>query len=46
VIALVERQQKWRARFRLPRAGKWLGRHEKALIALLENSPRAKALLA
>ena len=45
VIALVERQQKWRAKLRLPREGKWLSRHEKALIALLEKSPGAKTLL-
>ena len=46
VIALVERQQKWRARLKLPREGKWLGRYERALIRLLEKSPRAKTLLA
>jgi DNA topoisomerase-1 len=46
VIALVDRQQKWRARLKLPRAGKWLSRHERALIRLLENGPKAKRLLA
>jgi DNA topoisomerase-1 len=46
VIALVDRQQKWRARFKLPRAGKWLSRHERALIKLLEKGPKAKTLLA
>ena len=46
VIALVERQQKWRARLKLPRDGKWLDRYERALIRLLEKSPRAKTLLA
>ena len=46
VIALVDRQQKWRARLKLPRDGKWLDRHERALIRLLEKSPRAKTLLA
>ena len=46
VIALVERQQKWRARLKLPRDGKWLSRHERALIRLLEKSPRAGTLLA
>jgi len=46
VIALVERQQKWRARLKLPRGGKWLSRHERGLIKLLEKSPKAKALLA
>lgn len=45
VIALVERQQKWRARLRLPRASKWLSRHERALIRLLEKGPRAAKLL-
>src|SRR6185436_9691708 len=46
VITLVERQQKWRARFRLPRESKWLSRYERALIRLLEKGPKAKALLA
>ena len=46
VIALVDRQQKWRAKLKLPRAGKWLDRHERALIRLLEKSPRAGRLLA
>ncbi len=46
VIALVERQQTWRVRLKLPRAGKWLSRHERGLIKLLARSPRAKTLLA
>jgi len=46
VIALVERQQKWRARLKLPRAGKWLDRYERALIRLLDSGPRARTLLA
>ncbi len=46
VIALVERQQKWRARLKVPRDGKWLDRYEKALIRLLEKGPKAKTLLA
>jgi len=46
VIALVERQQKWRARLKLPRAGKWLDRYERALIRLLDRGPRARTLLA
>ena len=46
VIALVDRQQKWRARLKLPREGRWLGRHERALIRLLEKGPKAKKLLA
>jgi DNA topoisomerase-1 len=46
VIALVERQQKWRARLRLPGDGKWLTRYERGLIGLLEKGPRAAKLLA
>jgi len=46
VIALVGRQQKWRARLKLPRGGKWLSRQERGLIRLLEKSPKAKTLLA
>ncbi len=46
VIALVERQQKWRARLKLPRETKWLSRYEYALIKLLEKSPKAGRLLA
>lgn len=45
VIALVDRQQKWRARLRLPRETRWLNRYERALIGLLERSPRANRLL-
>jgi DNA topoisomerase-1 len=46
VIALVDRQQAWRARLKLPRESRWLSRYERALIKLLENSPRADKLLA
>jgi DNA topoisomerase-1 len=46
VIALVDRQQKWRARLKLPRETKWLDRYERGLIKLLAKSPRAKTLLA
>ena len=46
VIALVERQQKWRARLKLPRESKWLDRYERALIRLLEKGPKAEKLLA
>jgi DNA topoisomerase-1 len=46
VIALVDRQQKWRARLKLPKDGKWLSRYERGLIKLLESGPKAKALLA
>ena len=46
VIALVDRQQKWRARLKLPREGKWLDRYERALLTLLAKGPRAGTLLA
>jgi DNA topoisomerase-1 len=46
VIALVDRQQKWRAHLKLPRDSKWLDRYERALIKLLEKSPKAGKLLA
>lgn len=46
VIALVERQQKWRARLRLPRDAQWLNRYERALITLIEKAPKAGKLLA
>ena len=46
VIALVERQQKWRARLKLPRETKWLCRYERLLLKLLERGPRARTLLA
>jgi DNA topoisomerase I len=46
VIALVDRQQKWRDGLRLPRPTRWLAREERALIDLLEDSPRASRLLA
>jgi len=46
VIALVDRQQKWRARLKLPRETKWLSCYERGLIKLLEKSPRAAKLLA
>lgn len=46
VIALVDRQIAWRARLKLPRAGKWLSAEERGLIRLLESGPRAAKLLA
>lgn len=46
VIALVEKQQKWRKRFKPQRATKWLSGYERSLIALLERSPRARTMLA
>jgi DNA topoisomerase-1 len=45
VIALVERQQKWRARVKLPRESKWLDRYERALIRLLGKGPKARTLM-
>jgi len=45
VIALVDRQQKWRARLKLPRETKWLSRYERAFLKVLERSPRAETLL-
>ena len=46
VIALVDRQVKWRAKLKLPRATQWLSPHERALIALLESGPSAAKLIA
>jgi DNA topoisomerase I len=46
VIALVDRQQKWRARLKLPRESKWMGRYERALLGVLAKSPKAGKLLA
>lgn len=46
VIALTDRQQKWRQRFKAPRATKWLDSYERALVELLDKSPRARTLLA
>ena len=46
VIALVDRQMKWRAKLKLPRATRWLSREERGLIELLEDAPSAAKLLA
>ncbi len=46
VIALVDRQRKWRDSLKMPRATRWLSREERALIELLEESPTAGELLA
>ena len=46
VIALVDRQVKWRAKLKLPRATQWLSPHERALITLLESGPSAAKLIA
>lgn len=45
VVALVERQEKWREGLRLPRKTQWLSREERGLIELLEDSPKAEKLL-
>lgn len=46
VVALVDRQIKWRGALKLPRTTKWLSRHERGLLELLEQSPSAEKLLA
>ena len=46
VIALVDRQLKWREALTLPRKTQWLSREERGLLALLETSPSASELLA
>lgn len=46
VLALVEGQEEWRRTLRLPRATRWLSRHERGLIAHLEDGPAAAELLA
>lgn len=46
VLALVENQADWRRALRLPRATRWLTRHERGLLALLEDGPAAAELLA
>jgi DNA topoisomerase-1 len=45
VVALVERQQKWREALKLPRKTQWLSRAERGLLQLLEESPPAEELL-
>jgi DNA topoisomerase-1 len=46
VIALVDRQEEWRATLQLPRRTQWLSRYERGLLELLEESPPAAELLA
>jgi DNA topoisomerase-1 len=46
VVALVDRQQKWRQDLTLPRKTKWLSAHERGLLELLEHGPGAAKLLA
>jgi DNA topoisomerase-1 len=45
VVALVERQKRWRKGLKLPRKTRWLSRDECGLIELLEASPGAGKLL-
>jgi DNA topoisomerase-1 len=46
VLALVDRQAKWRVKLKMPRKAKWLSAAERGLIDLLEKSPSAEELLA
>jgi len=46
VVALVDRQQKWRKGLELPRKTQWLSREERGLLELLEHGPGAAKLLA
>ncbi|WP_370034262.1 DNA topoisomerase IB [Qipengyuania mesophila] len=46
VFELLEEQEEWRESLRMPRATRWLTREERALIELLQESPKAKELLA
>ena len=45
-IALVDRQIQWREKLKLPRATRGLDRYERALIALIEDAPKAAKLIA
>jgi DNA topoisomerase-1 len=45
VVALVERQIKWREGLELPRKTKWLSGEERGLLKLLEESPGAEEFL-
>lgn len=45
VIALVDDQQAFRSDLELPRKTRWLSRHERLLIDLLEDGPKAADLL-
>jgi len=46
VIDLAGRQEEWRAGLTLPRASRWLDRHERGLLDLLVEAPTARELLA
>jgi DNA topoisomerase-1 len=45
VLALIDGQEEWRGRLKLPRATRWLTPAERGLIALLESGPKAATLL-
>ncbi len=45
VVALVDRQIKWRKGLKLPRKTKWLSREERGLLELFAQSPSAGELL-
>ena len=46
VVALVDRQLKWRKGLKLPRKTKWLSSEERGLLELLEQCPGAERFLA
>ena len=46
VVALVDRQIKWRQALKLPRKTKWLNAEERGLLQFLEESPGAEEFLA
>ncbi|MHA6318123.1 DNA topoisomerase IB [Altererythrobacter sp. CAU 1778] len=45
VIALIDDQEGFRAKLRLPRSTRWMTREERGLIALLEEGPEAQSYL-
>ncbi|MBA4087417.1 MAG: DNA topoisomerase [Novosphingobium sp.] len=45
VLGLLDQQEQWRQQLRLPRATRWLSRHERGLLELLENGPTAAELI-
>lgn|SRR3990167_7770685 len=45
VLGLLDEQDHWRQQLRLPRATRWLSRHERGLLELLESGPTAAELI-
>ncbi len=45
VLGLLDEQEQWRQQLRLPRATRWLSRHERGLLELLEKGPTAAELI-